>query len=208
MRTIALLGCLILPSWAQAQTLQQNDATVSVAWAGSEYHRQDYDGWQSGALFGVSAGHYWTTHLKTDIELGWSSPATSTTFGVVTVGSLQTYAETRHRFQDVRLALGQSYQFGRNAWVHPYVGAGADIIRRQAIHERSAQTGFVSSGRSVSVTVPAFREADTAVHVHLFVKSGLKMYATERAFFATELKLGFGSDLDHAQLKLGVGFDF
>jgi hypothetical protein len=36
----------------------------------------------------------------------------------------------------------------------------------------------------------------------------VKMYASERTFFLTELKLGFAPDLDHALWKLGLGFDF
>ena len=41
-----------------------------------------------------------------------------------------------------------------------------------------------------------------------FIKTGAKMYASERMFFLTELKVGFAPDLDHVLWKLGVGFDF
>jgi hypothetical protein len=34
------------------------------------------------------------------------------------------------------------------------------------------------------------------------------MYASERAFFNTELKLGIRREVDHVVWKIGLGFDF
>jgi hypothetical protein len=46
------------------------------------------------------------------------------------------------------------------------------------------------------------------VFVRPFLKAGLKMYASDRTFVVTELKLGFAPDPQHAMWKLAVGFDF
>ena len=211
--TIAVLASLMFPTWGTAQVpLPRNDSVLSIGWAGSESPPDEYDRWQGSLFASVSGGHHWTDHFKTDIEAGWTSRTDGETYDDVIVGGVETYATSHFRVRDLRLAISQSYQFGRNQWVHPYVGAGADIIHRQSVLDRPIQSRFASgplSGRSpVSVTVPALHESDTKVLVRPFLKAGVKMYASERTFFVTELKFGFAPDLDHALWKLGMGFDF
>lgn len=211
--TIALLACVMFPSWAAAQApLPRNDAAFSIGWSGSEYRSEDYDRWRGSLFLGASGSHHWIDHLKTDIEASWHSRTNSESYEEVIVDGVQTYAISNYRARDLRLSIGQSYQFGRNQWVHPYVGAGADIIHRQSVLDRPTQSRFQSgpvSGRSpTSITVPALHESETRMLVRPFLKSGVKMYASERVFFLTELKLGFAPDLDHALWKLGIGLDF
>ena len=209
---IVILTSVLLPAWAEAQvTLPRNDAVVSVAWAGSEYALKSYDRWQGSLFLSASAGRYWTDHLKTDIEAAWTSAAEGETYEDLSIGGVNTFAHGRHRSQDIRLAIGQSFQFGRNAWVHPSLGAGADIVWRRTVLDRPAQQGFVygvPTRSTSSVPVPAMRTSTSEVLAVPYVKTAVKMYASERAFFATELKLGFASDLDHVLWKLGMGFDF
>ena len=108
--------------------------------------------------------------------------------------------------------MGQYYQFGRNNWVHPYVGAGADIIRRNIAIDRPMQTGYTyfnQPGRPpATVVIPALQTIESKVMVRPFVKTGAKMYTSEKTFFVTELKLGFDRDLADVLWKVGLGFDF
>jgi hypothetical protein len=210
---VAILAGVLWPSWSGAQpALPDNDATVTVGWAGSEYRLDDYDRWRGSLLLGVSGGHYWTDHAKTDIEVGWNSAANSETYQDLVVGGVRTSTRATYRARDLRVSIAQVYQFGRNEWIHPYIGVGADLVRRKVTFDRPAQTGypiqFSSQARPPNTVIPAERRIETDVFARPFAKTGLKMYASERLFFVTELKLGFAPDLDHVVWKLGLGFDF
>ena len=55
--------------WAAAQTAPptENDIIVSSGWAGAEHDTHDYRRrWHGNLLVGLSVGHYWTDHLKTE----------------------------------------------------------------------------------------------------------------------------------------------
>jgi hypothetical protein len=210
---VAVLASVLFPSWCAAQvSIPRNDATLSLGWSGSEYGLEEYDPWRGSLFVGFSSGRYWTDHVKTDIEAGWHSRSKTETFQDIRVGGLQTYGIATFQVRDLRLTIAPTYQFGRNQWVHPYIGAGTDIIHRKSVLDRPAQarfqTGPVAGRPPVNVTVPALSERDSRVLIRPFVKTGVKMYATERGFFVTELKLGFAPGLDHALWKFGAGFDF
>ncbi|HKY22594.1 MAG TPA: outer membrane beta-barrel protein [Vicinamibacterales bacterium] len=211
---IPVLFCVAFPAWSEAQiALPRNDATFSIGWAGSEHGLSDYDRWDASLFLGAGGGHYWTDHLKTEVEAGWHHTVDKETYSEIIIGGLRTSGHSRHRTRDVRLAVGQSYQFGRNEWMHPYVGAGADVIRRTIDLDRPAQTGYVYGNTAPSrpptnVLIPALRTSETSTLVRPFIKAGAKMYASERLFFVTDLKLGFDRDVDHVLWKIGVGFDF
>jgi hypothetical protein len=213
---IAAVACLLLPALAQAQNdtprLPRNDATLSIGWHGAWYDDVgQYDHWHGTLFGGVSTGHYWTQHLKTDVEAAWLSRAKATNYEPIIFNGASTYVSSTYLVKDLKLSLAQSFQFGRNAWVHPYVGAGADIIYRHETEDRAPQFASVFTGTNTpsrSVLVPASREHETDIHVVPFVKGGFKMYVSDRAFFVQEFKFGLGEHLDHALWKTGIGFDF
>ncbi len=211
---LILVICCGVPSWVSAQpvppTLPRNDATITVGWAGSEYDLSRYDSWRQSLLVGTSAGHYWTDHLKTEIEVGWSNPGKAEIYEDITYSGALTYAVVDHRSHDIRLGATQIYQFGRNAWVHPYVGVGFDVVRRDIRIDRGRQSRVVvfAPNQSVPVEIPAASEHRTEVFGQGILKTGLKLYATEKAFFNTELKLGIRRNIDHVVWRIGLGFDF
>jgi Outer membrane protein beta-barrel domain len=210
---VAVLAGVLFPSWCAAQvSLPRNDATLSFGWSGSEYGLQDYDRWRGSLFVGFNSGRYWTDHFKTDIEAGWHSRSSTETYQEIVIGGAQTYGIASFQVRDLRITIAPTYQFGRNQWVHPYVGAGTDIIHRKSVLDRPAQFRFQSApvpGRPpVNLTVPALNERKSELLLRPFLKTGVKMYTSERSFFVTELKLGFAPDVDHALWKLGVGFDF
>ena len=211
MRFLTLIAVLIVPVTAQAQNnLPQNDLTVSLGWSGAEHDStNDYDRWRGSLFVGVSGGHYWTEHVKTEIEAAWNSRTTDEVYEELVVGATRTYGIATYRVSDARLSLGQSYQFGRNEWVHPFVGVGADLVRRHVEMDRPAQTRQTYTyQRPIDVRIPAAQSSDTRALVRPYVKGGWKMYASDRLYFTTEFKLGFAPDLDHALWKIGMGFDF
>ena len=210
--TILCTAVLLPAAAAPAQSLPANDVRVSLGWSGAEYNAPSSpDRWRGSLLVGLGAGHYWTPHLKTEFEGGWNSPTTTDIYQEIIIGPSRAYGYADYRASDLRFSLGQSYQFGRNQWVHPYLGAGIDVVRRETRVARAPQFRplYVGTGlRPADLFNPALQEHKTEILARVFIKGGSKMYATDRVFFSTELKVGFGADLDHAVAKIGLGFDF
>jgi hypothetical protein len=218
MRTsFAVLAVLSIAAAARAQTpavpLPRNDATVSVGWFGAQYpHQGEYGtGWHPSLFAGVGGGHYWTEHLKTEVEAAWLSRVHAYSYETLAVDGGTAYLTSEYRLQTVKFSLAQGYQFGENAWVHPYVAAGADIDSLREAEDRPSQTRpvyFSNAASSAAVSIPAVHEREATMHVRPFFKTGFKMYFSDRAFFATEWKLGFGNGLQHLLWKSGLGVDF
>jgi hypothetical protein len=209
---LALVICGITPVWAIAQTavtLPANDTTVSVGWAGADHQIHDERHWHGNLLVGISSGHYWTDHLKTEVEASWNSPRTHQVYENIEAPGGYTYALSDYRAFDVRVGVAQLYQFGRNAWVHPYLGIGADVVRRESSLERSPQSRTVFlADRNSPVVIAAASERKITVFAQAILKTGLKMYISEKAFLNTELKFGVRHDVDHVVWKIGMGMDF
>jgi hypothetical protein len=213
---VAAVAGVLLPALAQAQIdaprLPRNDATLSIGLNGGWYEDVgEYDHWHGTLFGGVSTGHYWTQNLKTDIEAAWLSTAKADNYEPIIFGGASTYVRTSYRVNDLKVSLAQSFQFGRNAWVHPYLGAGADIIHRRETEDRAPQFASVFTGTNTpsrTVLIPASREHESDIRVVPFVKGGFKLYVSDRAFFVQEFKFGIGAHLEHALWKTGIGFDF
>jgi opacity protein-like surface antigen len=210
---LVVLISVALPAWSAAQsappTLRDNDTIIAIGWAGSEHQIHEQREWHGSLLVAFRGGHYWTDHLKTDVEASWNSPRERGVYETIERLGGYTYALADYRADDIRVGISQLYQFGRNAWVHPYVGAGVDVVRREASIDRLPQSRTIYlQNRNVPVDIPALTERKTTVFAQAVLRTGLKMYVTERAFFNTDLKFGVRRDVDHLVWKLGMGFDF
>ena len=211
---LAVLICGVTPAWAAAQTaaatLPKNDTIISIGWAGAEHKIYDQRHWQGSLLVAATGGHYWTDHLKTEVEASWNSPRMREVYENIERDGGSTFALSDYRAHDTRLGVVQIFQFGRNEWVHPYVGVGADVVRRVASVDRLRQsrTVFFPPDRTIAVEIPAASEDTTTVFAHAVLKTGLKMYVSEKAFFNTELKFGVRRDVDHLVWRFGIGVDF
>jgi opacity protein-like surface antigen len=210
---LSVLICGVTPAWAAAQTapatLPGNDTIISLGWAGADHDIHDQRRWHGSLLVGLSGGHYWTDHLKTEVEASWNSPREREIYETIERQGGYTYALSDYRGYDIRVGVVQLYQFGRNEWVHPYLGVGADVVRREASVERLPQSRTVFlQNRNIPVNIPAASERTTTVFAHAVFKTGLKMYVSEKAFFNTEVKFGVRRDVDHLVWKIGMGVDF
>jgi hypothetical protein len=188
--------------------LSRGDVTVSIG-AFSASHVVSGEAccntdWSSSLFKGVGAGYYWTDHLKTEIAVAWPGPTEAYGyFDTRLADGTRAYGYEEHSYRTLDMSLGQSYQFGRNAVFHPFVGAGLDITRERDRNDRTTETsrGLVQS--DVTDT--------TVVHARAFVATGFKAYFSERAFFRGELKVDFGSrsgGIDQMAWKAGFGVDF
>jgi hypothetical protein len=89
------------------------------------------------------------------------------------------------------------------------LGVGLDVIARRTTKQRPRQTrDYLPPPRGTPIVIPPLEERARDVFAEPFMKAGLKMYARERVFFTTELKLGITRDVNHAVWKIGVGVDF
>ena len=209
---LAVAMCGVTPVLAAAQTapvaLPKNDMTISLGWAGAEHAVKDEREWYGSLLVGLAGGHYWTDNLKTEVETSWTRPRGREIYHRIDYQGTFGYALSNYRADDMRFGVVQLYQFGHNEWVHPYLGVGADIVRRQGTLERDQSQPVYLQSRSAPVTIPAPTERTTATFAQAVVKGGLKMYVSEKAFLTTELKFGVRDDIDHVVWKFGLGFDF
>lgn len=214
---LATLMCALAPALAHAQApsevapLPRNDATASIGWFGAEYDEVGrYNRWHGSLFTGISLGHYWTDNLKTEVEAAWLGQAHADAYEEIVFGEDRTYAESDYRFRDIKVSLAQAFQFGRNAWVHPFLAGGVDVDRLQSTEDRPPQNRviYLSNRDTRTVFIPGFRETETSVRVRPFVKTGLKMYVSDRSFLTTEVKFGLGGGVDHVLWKTGIGVDF
>lgn len=210
---LAVVMCGVAPGLAGAQTalvaLPGNDASIALGWAGAEHNVHDQRRWHGSLLVGLTGGHYWTDHLKTEVDASWMRPRGREIYETIARQGGVTYAVSNYRAHDIRFGVAQLYQFGRNQWVHPYVGVGADIVGRQGTLERDRQSRVVYlQNRNVPIEIPSATERTSSVFAQAVLKTGLKMYVSEKAFFNTELKFGVRSDVDHVVWKFGMGVDF
>jgi len=200
-------AALLLAAPCQAQTssalpspLSRIDVAGNVGWlsanAGDEIR---YDRWFTTGAAGLTAGWYWTDHLKTEIEAGWSATDKRRTV-VFVAQSITSYRELEIEHSGYRFAVGQYYQFRRNALFHPYVGIGADVARERVSEH---QLGYQGLPPGITASPPR-----TDVDVRPFAAVGFKAYMTPRAFFRTDLKLVVRGGVDQALTRVGFGFDF
>ena len=171
----------------------------------------DYDHWINTALFDVSAGYYWTDHLKTEVEALWTSEGQSYGSTVIygPAGQIGWIPHTS-RVSTQQFGVAQLWQFGRNAMFHPWVGAGVDYVRTEHELDRPAQFAYPSGPGPAPppVRVPALYQQTITHDAVPFGSVGFKAYFNERTFFRTDLKVQIRSGVHHVVWKLGAGVDF
>jgi outer membrane protein W len=160
-----------------------------------------YNDWYHSLSGGLSLGYYWTDHVKTEIDVGRTSEAEIVGYGPVGNGPLS--APTEHYYRNVTFSVIQAYQFSRNAWVHPYLGAGLDLDWERHREERpavlSARPGLIAGSRT---------DPSTNVHPKVAAVGGIKAYVSPHAFFRTDLKFTGARQFDQVIWRWGFGVDF
>jgi len=210
-RTIAAIATLTLlsaaPALAQSSgKITQADVAGSIGWLNVDKsnlsNNQSSNDWYNRSVYGgAAAGWYWTDHLKTEVEAGVSSRASLLVYGVDFVNGAAITRYSRYSFATTRLGVSQQYQFLRNAWVHPFVGAGIDVVWEQT--DRTEEFYPLPGGHG-AVTYP--RETD--VLTRPFLTLGLKGYFSGRGFVRTDLKLVLDNSVDEVLIRFGIGVDF
>jgi outer membrane protein W len=189
----------------------RGDVAATVGWlsvdaaANSVY---DNNNWVSSLFGTVEAGWHWTDNIKTEIDFGTGTKATTYRTEPVTINGRPTYQTTRTTFSRRTLALAPQYQFFHNAWFHPHLGAGATITWEHAISRGDPIFVYDVVNGAGTVAPGALDEPRTSVTVRPFVTSGFKAYMNERAFFRSDIRMTFRGGPDEVLLRVGFGVDF
>jgi hypothetical protein len=195
-QTSALQAALDQPKWDAVggfSLLSARDADVGDDGTGSV-------GTFQGRL---DVGRYWTPHLKFGIHAASGPRLRTAALDYVDANGrlFPTVVVTHARL--ITLSPGVTYQFGDNAFLHPYVTGGLQIDLLQLHRERDP--GAVRA----PVPVPRIDVRETAVHTRPFAAAGFKAYFNRRVFVRPEATAGFGAGgVRNFTLHLGAGVDF
>jgi hypothetical protein len=211
--TILLAGTLAFTGAApaSAQPIARADVTGVVGWFNAnKSDASSYNDWYNRSAYGGAVlGWYWTDHLKTEVEVGATTPAELYAAQTIDIEGQRTYASSEHRFSTRRFTAGQQYQFFRNAWAHPHAAVGVDLTWETHQQRVDPIVLFDQASRTTRVVQPARTIGpSTDVEVRPFAEIGTKLFLSRRGFFRTDLRLTFRGGVDEVLLRFGLGLDF
>ncbi len=149
-----------------------------------------WDHWYEAPLIQASAGHYWTPHVKTELEIATS--------GQGTIGVEEDFRYREHRLRESTVGATGVYQFLDNQWVHPFVGAGLEVARERHVAESLPSSTQRVPTPALPLTlrpVPAIDRVSYSVRP--VVTGGFKFYVSQRAFVRTEVRTSFSTERPH-----------
>jgi hypothetical protein len=209
-----LMGAALAGAQEPAKTpLTRADVHVVLGW--QHLHKaqpveQRYsDDWINGTFGGGGAGWYWTDNLKTQVDFGGGTKGHQYRYEPFVVNGQTTSLPSEVSVQQQSLAIGQHYQFFRNQWFHPHVGAGVDIALETTREEYQPVYGYDPITRISRLVSPARIEGpEHRTIARAFGEAGFKAYMTRRAFFTSDMRLMFNSSIDEVLFRFGFGVDF
>jgi hypothetical protein len=161
------------------------------------------------ATGGATVGYYWTPHLKTEVDVATSTRGEAYSLEQVSpLPPFSSFVQRDHEFRLTMVSAGLTAQFFENAWFHPFVGTGVDLIREREHIETTTPIASPRDPRAPSIPPP---DEETRTHYlpRPFVTVGFKVYVSERAFIRTDLRTSWSSDgLTTMAWRNGIGFDF
>jgi opacity protein-like surface antigen len=193
-------------------TLSHGDVHFVVGWQNIRKPppQQQYNEWLNAILYGgAGVGWYWTDHLKTQVDFGAGTEGHQYRYQVISINGQTTNVSSQLAVRRQRMAIAQHYQFFRNRWFHPYVGAGADITRETATEQFNFVLVYDSVTRtSREIAPPRTEGPNHSIIVRPFATVGFKAYMTQRAFFMADSRVVFEREVDELLFRVGFGVDF
>ena len=219
-RLHALMTLLVLtPSPLLAQDtgshprLMRGDVSGTVAWVSTntkELAYDQYNDWRSQAGFSLGAGWYWTDHHQTRVEASGTTETTVYSAVPASFGGGQPFIPVRRSFESRRISVTQQYQFRRNEWVHPFVGAGVDFVRERVSGKDDPVFAYDPITRQSRLVRDAVEHAAHDEHTARGVlTAGVKAYLARKVFAVTDLRVSIGRRrTEDVQWRFGLGADF
>jgi hypothetical protein len=191
------------------------DAAAHVIWVGERRPAesfQSWDRWLDAASGGGSLGYYWTSHLKTEFDLSTSSEGEIDSFESVPIAGLTTpvFVQREHEIRFTTASLGLTNQFFENAWFHPFVGAGVELVReREHIETLPSPVPPPRATGAAPIGPAPGNETRVRYRGRPYVATGFKVYLSDHAFIRTDLRTSWSADgLSSLGWRSGVGVDF
>jgi hypothetical protein len=185
----------------QLSVLNRNKAELS-----------QWDHWYSVAAMNATGGRYWTPHFKSEFEIGFAGEGTIDGEEETPVpGQSFPYPRYRdHRLREVTVGATALYQFFDNQWVHPFVGAGAELVRERHLADALPAVTIRFSTAVPNLQLPAVPAVDAVTYsVRPLLTGGFKFYMSPRAFVRADVRTALSTDKPAAwQWRGGIGFDF
>ena len=216
--SFAITAWLLATGAAAAQEpartpLNRGDVHFVIGWQNlhKEQPTQHYNDWLNGIFYGGGgAGWYWTDNLKTQVDFGAGTEARQYRYEPILVnGQTTSSSSSRLNVRQQSVAVAQQYQFFRNQWFHPHVGAGIDLARETTREEYDPVIVFDSVTRVSRQVTPARTEGpENRTIARPFAEAGFKAYLNRRAFFTGDSRLMFRKGLDEVLFRIGFGVDF
>ena len=193
--------------------LMRGDVSGTVAWVSTntkELAYDQYNDWRSQAGFSLGAGWYWTDHHQTRVEASGTTETTVYSAIPPPFGGGQPFIPVRRSFESRRISVTQHYQFRRNEWVHPFVGAGVDFVRERVSGQDDPVFAYDPITRQSRLVRDAVEhvahDENTARGV---LTAGVKAYLSRKVFAVTDLRVSIGSRrTEDVQWRFGLGADF
>lgn len=202
---------------AADEPLPRWDTTGFFGWRGTRVDQTEYNSsrWDGRLVYGGTAGYYWTTNLKLEVDLSGTSPSTYDTYESRQIAGVTYPLFIRSDHRTVTASLGGSviYQFFENASFHPFVGAGGGWMSIRERVTTARQSQVVSRGPNGPYDVVVISEAQTGhrndSEAMALIVTGFKAYPGERVFFRSDMQWSIGAGrFREVTWRLGVGVDF
>ena len=187
------------------------DAAAHVTWLGERLNQAiDWDRWYGVGSGGADVGYYWTPHFKIELDVATSTKGESYSYEQLPPlpGSpIPSFLQREHEFRATTAALGLNAQFFENAWFHPFIGAGVELLREREHIETAVPFLFTSNGTPINLSP----DSETRVRYagRPFLGTGFKGYVSERVFIRTDVRTSWSSEgITAVAWRTGIGVDF
>jgi hypothetical protein len=199
---------------ASAQNAPRWDANLNAGFSGHRPGDGDrYNNWYSEGRYAASIGYYWTEHLKTEFEFAHSGEGQRYLQEIARVpGSGAPYSipvEAFHRLQQTSLRM--VWQFGENAWVHPYVNAGY-VLDADRQHRHSPITYSYPGDPRVVPPILVRPAVNTEERIEFrsggSLGGGAKFFVAPNAYINTGLQWTFAGPAKTITFLSGFGVEF
>jgi len=207
-----LMLTLLAQAPVQPAPVTRGDAHFVLGWQNlhKEQPQDNYNDWINSIFYGgAGTGWYWNDHLKTQVDFGAGTRGEQYRFRQLLVNGTWTYESSRLKVRQDSVAVSQQYQFFRNEWFHPHVGAGMDLARETLTEQYQPVTVYDSTGRNTRIITPGHTEGPNHRFIaRPFGEVGFKAYMTRQAFFTADTRFMVRHGIDEVLMRAGFGFDF
>jgi hypothetical protein len=187
------------------------DIAGSIGWLNAnKSHLDSYNDWYNRGVQGaVTLGWYWSPHLKTELEASASTRGDFYASRTISINGFPAHVFSEYTFLTRRITVGQQYQFGDNAWLHPHLGAGLDL-NWETVSRRDQEVVLYdpATRRHGGIVAPVEQPDRTDLHARPYVSAGFKAYVTPRAFVRSDTRMVLGKRVEEVVVRFGVGVDF